>query len=121
MLNKVPHQVAFIDESFCIGCTFCLKACPVDAIVGAPKKMHTVISNLCTNCEACASVCPMECITFNPTELPEPDALSTKVRTEAHLKRFSLSESAEESPVDFAALQAALERNRVKRQQQGWV
>jgi RnfABCDGE-type electron transport complex B subunit len=121
VFNKVQNHVAFIDESFCIGCTFCLEACPVDSIVGAPKRLHTVVSATCTNCGACAAVCPMECITFVPTALPEPDALTTKVRTEAHLKRFSKSESAEEPPVDFSALQAALERSRKKRQIQGWV
>ena len=51
-----------IDEAWCIGCALCLKACPVDAIVGAAKRMHTVIDELCTGCELCVPVCPVDCI-----------------------------------------------------------
>ena len=51
-----------IDEAWCIGCTLCLKACPVDCIVGAAKRMHTVIDELCTGCELCVPVCPVDCI-----------------------------------------------------------
>jgi H+/Na+-translocating ferredoxin:NAD+ oxidoreductase subunit B len=54
--------VAVIDESTCIGCTLCLQACPVDAIVGANKYMHTVISSECTGCELCIAPCPVDCI-----------------------------------------------------------
>lgn len=57
-----PRQLAVIDEGWCIGCTLCLKACPVDAIVGGPKRMHTVIDPLCTGCELCIPVCPVDCI-----------------------------------------------------------
>jgi electron transport complex protein RnfB len=57
-----PRSVAFIDEDWCIGCTLCIKACPVDAIVGVNKGMHTVIEGLCTGCELCLPVCPVDCI-----------------------------------------------------------
>jgi len=57
-----PRTVAFIDETWCIGCTLCIKACPVDAIVGANKLMHTVIESVCTGCELCLPVCPVDCI-----------------------------------------------------------
>lgn len=57
-----PQAVALIDESLCIGCTLCIKACPVDCIVGAPKRMHTVIAESCTGCELCVPVCPVDCI-----------------------------------------------------------
>jgi len=57
-----PRTVAFVDEDWCIGCTLCIKACPVDAIVGANKRMHTVIEPLCTGCELCLPVCPVDCI-----------------------------------------------------------
>ena len=57
-----PRTVAFIDEAWCIGCTLCIKACPVDAIVGANKLMHAVIEPLCTGCELCLPVCPVDCI-----------------------------------------------------------
>jgi electron transport complex protein RnfB len=57
-----PRSVVFIDEAWCIGCTLCIKACPVDAIVGANKLMHTVIEAECTGCELCLPVCPVDCI-----------------------------------------------------------
>lgn len=57
-----PRPVVFIDEAWCIGCTLCIKACPVDAIVGASKLMHTVIESYCTGCELCLPVCPVDCI-----------------------------------------------------------
>jgi Na+-translocating ferredoxin:NAD+ oxidoreductase subunit B len=57
-----PRKLMFIDEAWCIGCTLCIEACPVDCIVGAPKVMHTVIENLCTGCELCLPACPVDCI-----------------------------------------------------------
>jgi len=57
-----PRLVVFIDEAWCIGCTLCIKACPVDAIVGANKLMHTVMEAYCTGCELCLPVCPVDCI-----------------------------------------------------------
>lgn len=61
-----PRLLAVIDESWCIGCTLCIKACPVDCIVGAPKQMHTVIEPLCTGCELCVAPCPVDCIAMVP-------------------------------------------------------
>jgi electron transport complex protein RnfB len=60
--TEAPPLVAFIDESLCIGCTKCIQACPVDAIVGAGKRMHTVIASECTGCELCLPPCPVDCI-----------------------------------------------------------
>ncbi|MEG2817724.1 MAG: RnfABCDGE type electron transport complex subunit B [Comamonas sp.] len=57
-----PLTVARIDEAWCIGCTLCIKACPTDAILGANKHMHTVITAHCTGCELCLPVCPVDCI-----------------------------------------------------------
>lgn len=57
-----PRPVAFIDENICIGCTLCIQACPVDAIVGAAKQMHTIVPSLCTGCDLCVAPCPVDCI-----------------------------------------------------------
>lgn len=59
-----PRSLAVIDEAWCIGCALCLKACPVDAIAGAAKRMHTVIDDLCTGCELCVPICPVDCISL---------------------------------------------------------
>ncbi|WP_245933064.1 electron transport complex subunit RsxB [Caballeronia novacaledonica] len=60
------RPVAVIDENVCIGCTLCMQACPVDAIVGAAKQMHTVIAELCTGCDLCVPPCPVDCIAMVP-------------------------------------------------------
>jgi electron transport complex protein RnfB len=59
-----PRRLAVIDENWCIGCTLCIKACPVDCIVGASKVMHTVIEDQCTGCELCIPACPVDCISL---------------------------------------------------------
>jgi len=61
-----PKMVAVIDERSCIGCTLCIQACPVDAILGAAKHMHTVIARECTGCELCVAPCPVDCIHMTP-------------------------------------------------------
>ena len=64
-----PKSIAIIDESTCIGCTLCIQACPVDAILGAAKQMHTIIEKECTGCELCLPPCPVDCIDI--VEIPE--------------------------------------------------
>ena len=64
--EEKPKQLAIIDEQTCIGCTLCIQACPVDAIVGAAKQMHTIVAALCTGCELCVKPCPVECIRMQP-------------------------------------------------------
>ena len=59
---ETPRNVAWIDENWCIGCTLCINACPVDAIMGSNKLMHSVIEAYCTGCELCLPVCPVDCI-----------------------------------------------------------
>jgi electron transport complex protein RnfB len=61
-----PRLLAVIDEAWCIGCTLCIKACPVDCIVGASKRMHTVVEADCTGCELCLPACPVDCIVMQP-------------------------------------------------------
>ncbi|MES2355981.1 MAG: electron transport complex subunit RsxB [Pseudomonadota bacterium] len=63
-----PRAVALIDESICIGCTLCIQACPVDAILGAAKQMHTIIADECTGCELCIAPCPVDCISMVAVE-----------------------------------------------------
>lgn len=62
------RPVAFIDEALCIGCTLCIQACPVDAILGAAKQMHTILPDLCTGCDLCVAPCPVDCIAMIPRE-----------------------------------------------------
>lgn len=67
-------QVAIIDEDVCIGCTKCIQACPVDAIIGAAQQMHTVIEAHCTGCELCLPPCPVDCIELRAVSEPQPAA-----------------------------------------------
>jgi electron transport complex protein RnfB len=60
------RPVAFIEEALCIGCTLCIQACPVDAIIGAAKHMHTILPQLCTGCDLCVAPCPVDCIIMIP-------------------------------------------------------
>ncbi len=64
--TEKPKMAAVIDEQNCIGCTLCIQACPVDAILGAAKHMHTVIAKECTGCELCLAPCPVDCIHMEP-------------------------------------------------------
>lgn len=88
-----PALVAQIDEDACIGCAKCLPPCPVDAILGAQKQMHTVLLSLCTGCELCVAPCPVDCISMVPrSELagapPEPGAADNRVRYMARNERI---------------------------------
>ena len=64
--HEGPRMKAVIDETWCIGCTLCIKACPVDCILGASKLMHTVVEADCTGCELCLPACPVDCISLQP-------------------------------------------------------
>lgn len=103
-MTEVPTRArrAFIDEDACIGCTKCIQACPVDAIVGAPRRMHTVIEHQCTGCELCLPPCPVDCITLvplPPERVPAPGgaaareaAAHDRARAEARAARLARAE-----------------------------
>ena len=95
-------QVAVIDEAACIGCTKCIQACPVDAIVGASRRMHTVIAAWCTGCELCLPPCPVDCIALQAVAAFPPAGLSRERHRAREARRAR--EAAEE-----AARLAALE------------
>ena len=84
-----PLLVARIDESHCIGCTLCIQACPVDAIVGANKHMHTVLDDWCTGCDLCVAPCPVDCIQMVPAGRAwnSQDAAISRQRHRSHLAR----------------------------------
>jgi len=140
--STLPRRRAVIDESRCIGCRKCVDVCPVDAIVGARRWMHTVIAAQCSGCELCLAPCPVDCIEMVPVDPPAdagpwPDYSAGEVaawraRTEARLQRLAdRKERREErraarrtasAPADApppevirAELRAALERARRKR------
>lgn len=107
-----PKMVAVILEKECIGCTKCIQACPVDAILGSAKQMHTVITSACTGCELCIPPCPVDCIDL----LIQPESPETLQKEERHLarKRFYARERrlAQEKKSKNTALQNSLEKKK---------
>ena len=104
-----PPLVAWIDESRCIGCARCLAPCPVDAIIGAAKFMHTVLAERCTGCELCLPPCPVDCIVMRPGPEPAADqATVNRVRFEAHSARLQQRRLERQRELD--AKKAALPR-----------
>jgi Na+-translocating ferredoxin:NAD+ oxidoreductase subunit B len=130
-----PLRAAVVDESNCIGCTLCIQACPVDAIVGAPKLMHTVVAGLCTGCELCIAPCPVDCISLVPADewnaaradaarsrfeaRNERIANEAKERSERLAERTAAARSAPDFEAKRAAIQAAVERARAARAKVG--
>jgi electron transport complex protein RnfB len=121
------YRAARIDESFCIGCTLCIDACPVDAILGGPKQMHVVLTHLCSGCERCIAPCPVDCIAMYPAarEWSDADAVAARSRHRARRERLDRGEriadrGATAPTLDAAATRAAtvaaaLERARARR------
>lgn len=88
--EEPPARRAVIDEARCIGCTLCIQACPVDAIVGANKHMHTVLNDWCTGCDLCVPPCPVDCIEMVPAgrAWSAQDAAISRERHRSHLARL---------------------------------
>lgn len=103
------RQVALIDESLCIGCTLCIDSCPVDAIVGASKQMHSVLTEQCTGCDLCVAPCPVECITMTAARGDETGqiAWSSEQASAAGARHqfriFRLQRDRDETNAQFAA------------------
>lgn len=118
MLDPQP-QIASIREALCIGCTKCIQACPVDAIIGSAKWMHSIMQDECTGCGLCVPVCPMDCIDLLPVEKLHYQSQQAKTRYQAKLNRQNTC-SVEEKPVvqddKLAFIQAAVARAKAKRQ-----
>jgi len=124
-----PREIAVIEEEICIGCTKCIEACPVDAIIGASKQMHTVITADCTGCELCIPPCPVDCIRMVPAANPiwsQQDADAARERFDLRNLRLQREQQEKEQRLaqkayapaqdqKKAAIQAALERARMRR------
>ncbi|WP_184506663.1 electron transport complex subunit RsxB [Rhodanobacter sp. ANJX3] len=114
-----PRALARIVEADCIGCTKCIQACPVDAIVGASKVMHTVIADDCTGCELCVPACPVDCIVLLPmpaTQIDQAHADAAREhfqRREARLERQRRQRDAELAAHKAAVGERAAQRNPV--------
>ncbi len=128
-----PPALAAIDEEVCIGCTLCIQACPVDAIVGAAKLMHTVIANECTGCELCLAPCPVDCIRMVeisgvPTDAEKRSA-AARARRRFHARNARLQREREARVARSAAvtaderkratIQKAIARAQARLQQRG--
>jgi electron transport complex protein RnfB len=125
---ETPLLVAVVDEARCIGCTICIQACPVDAIVGAPKRMHAVLDAWCSGCELCVAPCPVDCIVMRPAMRPwtGDDVRLSRERHRARDARLARGERvadrrAAPAPIDgerarrLATVAAAIERARARR------
>jgi electron transport complex protein RnfB len=99
-------SLAVIDEQRCIGCTLCLQACPVDAIVGASRFMHTVITESCTGCELCVPPCPVDCIAVLPIA-PRDAAARARAQSQAQHRYYARNARLERARDEKAAKAAA--------------
>lgn len=105
-----PRMLARIVEADCIGCTKCIQACPVDAIVGASKLMHTVLADDCTGCELCVPACPVDCIVLEPMPAEQIDeAHAATAREHFQRREVRLQRDREEREVELAARKAAVD------------
>ena len=106
-----PRMLARVIEADCIGCTKCIQACPVDAIVGAAKLMHTVLPDHCTGCELCVPACPVDCIVLEPMPLAQVEDPAHAEASRAHFLRREarLARERAEREAELAARKAAVD------------
>lgn len=105
-----PRMLARIVEADCIGCTKCIQACPVDAIVGSAKWMHTVIVDDCTGCELCIPACPVDCIALEPMPLAQIDqAHADQARQHFQRRETRLAQQRERRDAELAARKAEVD------------
>ena len=106
------YRIARIDESHCIGCTLCIDACPVDAILGGPKQMHVVLPTLCSGCELCIAPCPVDCIAMYPANRAwsATDAVAARSRHRARIERLDRDERIADRGATLPTLDAAATR-----------
>lgn len=106
------YRTARIDESYCIGCTLCIDACPVDAILGGPKQMHVVLAHLCSGCERCIAPCPVDCIAMHPADRAwsVDDAAAARSRYRARIERLARGERIADRGATVPSLDAAATR-----------
>jgi len=102
--SNIVDRIAVIDEQLCIGCTLCVQACPVEAIIGSAQRMHTVVQRWCTGCELCVAPCPMDCIELVQQPVPRPwtqaDIDQALARSRARQRRLA---GASAGPADASA------------------
>lgn len=115
-----PRSVAVIDEAWCIGCTLCLPPCPTDAILGANKQLHTIISTHCTGCGLCVPVCPVDCIQLLPISgsatawqaWAPAQAQQARQRYQQHQQRLAPSVTSSDNAPTAAPLASAPEQKK---------
>lgn len=131
-INALSPQIAVIREAECIGCTKCIQACPVDAIIGASKHMHTIIADVCIGCGLCVPPCPVDCIDLTPTTRKEAwhqQQFADQARQRAEQHRLRLAHQTQQQQDNHqqqnfqqetlsarqAAIQAAVLRTKAKK------
>ena len=100
-----PNMLAVIRENECIGCTKCIQACPVDAILGSAKQMHTIIASECTGCELCVAPCPVDCIDMivQPHEIEQDKKNIARERFNTRQKRLALENEKKKTSLEKAS------------------
>lgn len=115
--NTRPPALALIREAECIGCTKCIQACPVDAILGSSKRMHSIIGDECTGCGLCIEPCPVDCIDLIPLEKPSYDRALAKNRFEArNIRQLKEAQAKEQVYREKRELAAQSEDNQADNQ-----